>query len=229
MLIIGVDDAGRGPVVGPMVLAGVLVDKKQEAKLRKLGVKDSKQVLPKKREKLAKEIKKIVKAHKVSMFSAAEINKMMSSKINLNVIEAISVAKVINYLVKNKLKNKIKVIIDCPSVNTSSWLMKVKEFLKTTENLSFVCEHKADLNYVSVAAASILAKVARDEEIEKIKKKVGIDFGSGYPADPKTIKFLDEHYIKFRNLGIFREHWKTIKNLRAGRRDKRNQKKLFDY
>ena len=74
---------------------------------------------------------------------------------------------------------------------------------------NIICEHKADFNHVVVGAASILAKVTRDAEIEKIKQKIGIDFGSGYSSDPKTINFLKEHANDTKLKGIFRESWST--------------------
>ena len=85
------------------------------------------------------------------------------------------------------------------------------------------CEHKADFNHVVVAAASILAKVSRDEEIKKLKEKLGVDFGSGYASDPNTRKFIYENYDKFKGNGIFRESWKTIKKHKL----LKSQKKLF--
>ena len=57
MLILGIDDAGRGPVIGPMLLAGVLVDSEIEKEFIKMGIKDSKTILPRKRSMLAEEIK----------------------------------------------------------------------------------------------------------------------------------------------------------------------------
>ena len=71
--------------------------------------------------------------------------------------------------------------------------------------MNLVLEHKADLNYPVVSAASILAKVTRDAEIEKLKKQIGIDFGSGYMSDPKTVEFLKENYEKYPE--IFRKSW----------------------
>jgi len=85
-------------------------------------------------------------------------------------------------------------------------------FIEHPENLDISCEHKADVNYISVAAASILAKVTREEEIEGLKKQYG-NMGSGYSHDEATIEFLKKHGKKLSNSGIFRKSWATWKKL----------------
>jgi ribonuclease HII len=118
-------------------------------------------------------------------------------------------AKIINSINKD-LKEKIKVIIDCPSVNVDSWKISLMNYIDKKDNLEISCEHKADTNHLSAAAASILAKVTREEEISKLKKEFG-DFGSGYPSDPKTKRFLVEKGNELANSGLFRKTWATWK------------------
>jgi len=221
MLIIGIDDAGRGPAIGPMVLAGVLIDKGVEKDLIKLGIRDSKMLLPKKREHLAKEIEqRAIATHRV-ILSVEEIDSKHKDGLNLNQREAIAAAMIINKL--NKGKENIRVIIDCPSVNIEAWKEEVEKYLVAKSNIHLICEHKADENHISVAAGSILAKVTRDGEIKKLQEKIGINFGSGYPSDSVTRKFIYEHYNEFTGKGVFRESWGTIKKHKS-----RNiQKKLF--
>lgn len=223
MLILGIDDAGRGPVIGPMVLAGVLIERKDEAHLRKLGVKDSKQVTPKRREILAEEIKKIAKSYFFSIASPSEIDGRASSGLNLNNLEAIKSAEIINKL--NKGREKIEVIIDCPSPNIPKWREYAMKHIHEPDNLTLKAEHKADVNHVACSAASIIAKVTRDAEIEKIKKQVGMDFGSGYPSDPVTINFLRKYGKKYKKDGIIRETWQTWQNFKG----KKEQKNLKDF
>ena len=221
MLIIGIDDAGRGPAIGPMVLAGVLIDKSMENDLVQLGIKDSKLLTPKKREELAKEIElRAIATHRV-IIPVDEIDNQKNDGLNLNQREAIASAMIINKL--NTGKENIGVVIDCPSVNIPAWKDEVDKYLVAKANIHLVCEHKADLNHVSVGAGSILAKVTRDAEVKKLREKIGIDFGSGYPSDPTTRKFIYEHYEEFAGKGIFRESWATIKNHKA----RKTQQKLF--
>jgi ribonuclease HII len=220
-LILGIDDAGRGPVLGPMVLAGVLLDKTDEPILKEWGAKDSKQLSAEKREEIAKKIKEKFKFH-AELTTPEEIDSRLKMGINLNKVEAIKSAKIINELLKD-INEKIKVIIDCPSPNTEAWKLYVLQHLDKKELIELSCEHKADVNHLSCSAASIIAKTTRDSEIEDIKKKIGINFGSGYCSDPLTCKFLEEHFEEFKNKGLMRTTWDTF----AKAQEKKEQKKLF--
>jgi len=209
-LILGIDDAGRGPLIGPMILAGVLLDKNGEAILKKNNIRDSKIVLHPVRIKLAEIIKEsALNFHVVKAFPE-QIDNAIKSGTNLNTLEAMETAEIINEI--NNKKNKIKVIVDCPSVNIKAWRSKLLEFIEYKDNLELICEHKADANHVSVSAASILAKVTREEEVEKLKLQYG-NFGSGYPADPITKNFLKSSGKKLSNSGLFRKTWATWKAL----------------
>ena len=220
MLELGIDDAGRGPVIGPMVLAGCLIDDKTAAKFKKLGVRDSKQLTHKRREFLAQKIREEVEDFEVVLTEAEEINTKQNSGTNLNVIEALKAAKIINKL--NKGNSKIRVVLDCPSTSLVKWKDVLMTKINNLSNLEIVCEHKADKNHVSVSAASILAKSAREKEMEKLKKKYGPEIGSGYTSDPTTSKFITNNGNQHKNSGIFRKNWSTWKKAQA----KSEQKKL---
>jgi len=222
MLYIGIDEAGRGPVIGPMIIAGILADRKQLDALKKLGVKDSKMLSPARREYLFEKIKNNAIDFGVAKILPEEIDSKISQKINLNKIEAINAAKIINELAKNT-NEQISLFVDCPSVNISAWQSYLFQHLEKKEKIIPRCEHKADVNYPIVSAASIIAKVTRDREIEKIKKIINEDFGSGYPSDPATINFLKKRAKKYENMGIIRKSWATWT-----RREKK-QKKLDEF
>ncbi len=210
MLIIGIDDAGRGPLIGPMMLAGVLLEEKDEKYLKEEGVDDSKKLTHPVRVKLAETIKDSVKAFEVVSTSATQIDHSLNTGINLNTLEAMKTAEIINKL--NNKKDKIKVIVDCPSVNTKAWRATLLGYIHHSENLEVLCEHKADANHPSVSAASILAKVAREEAVTKLQEEYG-NMGSGYPSDPTTIVFLKKHGKRLKDSGIFRTTWSTWKQL----------------
>lgn len=210
MLLIGIDDAGRGPIIGPMVMAGVLIEKEQENDLKKLGAKDSKLLSHPQRIAIAGKIGETIRSSYLVIAEPSEIDKAVLGGENLNTLEARKMAEIINNL--NEGKKPTKVIVDCPSVNLSAWRAKLLSFIKKKENLDVVCEHKADFNHPVVSAASILAKVHREEQVMKIKKKYG-EIGSGYPADPYTKKFLEEHGKELEDSGIFRKSWATWKAL----------------
>ena len=215
-LILGTDDAGRGPVIGPMVISGVVIDEKDLAKLSAIGVKDSKLLTPKRREEIYDKIIKTVKDCKIVIIPPKEIDEAVESETtNLNWLEGQKFAIIINALKPDMA------IVDCPSTNTQAFTDYLRKFLKSDVKLK--CEHKADLRFVVVGAASILSKVTRDREIEKIKTKIGVDFGSGYPADPKTQTFLKKYWNKFPE--IFRHSWSTYKNVSG----EKKQKKLGEF
>lgn len=218
-LLLGIDDSGRGPVIGPMILAGCFIDGKIEKEFRSLGVRDSKQLTPRRREFLAEEIRKKAKAFDVVIVFPEEIDKSKEEGIKLNELEAIMAAKIINNI--NKGKGKIKVVLDCPSTSIKKWDDFLKMHIKNLSNLEIICEHKADKNHISVSAASILAKSEREKQMDKLKKKYGKEIGSGYTSDPKTQKFVAKNAKNHK--GLFRKSWSTWKKANSDS----HQKKLF--
>ena len=211
--LIGIDDAGRGPVIGPMLLAGVLIKKELEKEIKAEGVADSKLLTPKRREGLIDFIKSKSIGWKFHMVTPAEIDTGMGIGLNLNQVEALAAGTIINELtakLNEQEKKSLTIILDCPSINTVGWKRQLMDYVKDKSFEKIIlCEHKADFNHPVVSAASIIAKVTRDAEIEKIKKQIGINFGSGYPSDPTTKAFLKEHANDFKKERIFRESWST--------------------
>ncbi|HKZ33789.1 MAG TPA: ribonuclease HII [Candidatus Nanoarchaeia archaeon] len=212
-LILGIDDAGRGPVIGPMVLAGCLITEETEKELKRLGVKDSKQLTKKRRAFLEAVIREKAEAFAIQVKYPLEIDGKDHSGINLNDLEAQMAAKIINEInvPSNASGTKIKVVIDCPSTNRVKWRDTVQTKIENLSNLEVLCEHKADVNHVAVSAASILAKEEREREMDILRKKYGDHIGSGYSSDPRTTKFLQKNIKKLEHRGIFRKSWKTWK------------------
>ncbi len=212
MKICGIDEAGRGPVIGPMVMAGAMTDEKGIQKLQELGVKDSKLLSPRQRERLFPKISEICSL-KIVVIQPREIDEAVSSPTsNLNKLELIHTAVIINDLEPHQA------IVDCPSTNTKSYAEELRLFLKN-KKIEIIAEHKADLHFPIVSAASIIAKVTRDNEIEKIKKRIGIEFGSAYPSDERTVQFLKKHWREYPD--IIRKTWATYKNLQDGEHKKK--------
>ena len=210
MLILGIDDAGKGPVIGPMILAGCLIDDEAEKEFKKLGVKDSKQLTQKRREFLAEKIREKAETFEIVILPPSEIDGKNADGVKLNEVEAIACAKIINTI--NKGYTKIKVVIDCPSVNIAKWEDFLKRKIENLSNLEISCEHKADQNHVAVSAASVLAKDMREKEMKKLKEKYGEEIGSGYCSDPLTCRFLEKNINKYNSDGIFRKTWVTWRN-----------------
>ena len=200
-LVFGIDEAGRGPIIGPMVVACVGVAPLDIPNLIDLGVADSKTLSRSSRENLFGKILKLSKIVLAVFVDPKTIDRWVLGKKNLNRLEAYTVSKILE-----KIPDKLiyKVFIDSPS-GPEKFIQYLKEFGVNTTKI--VLDFKADVTRPVVSAASIIAKVLRDKEIEKIKKVVGKDFGSGYLTDTKTRKnlaFLKENYPEF-----VRESWKV--------------------
>jgi len=218
ILICGIDEAGRGPVLGPLVMCGLVVKEEDEKKLVRLKVKDSKLLTKKQREFLFDKVKAVSHKYEVVIIEPEEIDKAVNNHdgLNLNRLEANKTAEILNLL------NPDRAIIDAPSNNIKSYRQYLARFVKN-KKIDIILEHKADLNYPIVGAASIIAKVTRDNEIERIKKEINVDFGSGYMTDPKTLKFLEKYYEKYDYL--FRKSWFPYKDVMS----KKFQSKLEDF
>ena len=216
MLILGIDEAGRGPVIGPMVIAGVLLDEKKGQSLKKLGAKDSKMLTPEKREKLEPKIRKLAKEVHSIKIPATEIDekrKVMS----LNELEALKMAELIE-MFQNRAD---RVIIDLPDPNGDKFVKRIRKYIDL--DVETIAEHKADVKYVEVSAASIIAKVERDREIREIEKKHGIKLRTGYSHDPFTIAFLEK--LGKESPDFIRKSWETFKRISG----KKGQKKISDW
>jgi len=206
-MLCGIDEAGRGPVIGPLVVAGVIfID---DSKLIKYNVRDSKKVTPKRRDILAKKIMEIALDYEIIIISASDIDDMRKI-MTLNEIEVNIFGKIIN-----KLKPDI-CFIDAVDVDDKRFRRNIMSRLSFKPEI--ISKHKADDIYPIVGAASILAKTIRDREIKKIsedlEKKLNLPLGSGYPSDPYTKKFLKKWLEKFGNLPPnVRHSWKTSQNL----------------
>ncbi|MCX6803369.1 MAG: ribonuclease HII [Candidatus Diapherotrites archaeon] len=205
MLIAGIDEAGRGPCFGPMVITLAVCDKSVEKELKKMGVKDSKLLLPNKRKSLIEDIKKMIVEEKTSIIKPLKINDLMA-QYSLNEIEAMEIGELIN-----SLKETPEIVyIDSPDAVKGAFEKRIRKYLnKERQKIKIIAENKADVNYVIVGAASIIAKVTRDDSIEELAEKYG-DFGSGYPSDPKTKKYLKEYVSEHKKLPPFsRIFWST--------------------
>ena len=216
--IIGIDEAGRGPVIGPMVMAGVKISEKKLEQISRMGIKDSKLLSPKERERLFDIITKDcdwIEYH-IEISWPKEIDDALESpNMNLNSLEALHTAIILGKL------NGDKAILDLPSNNALAYIQSVQKFMKPEiiKTCNIIAEHKADMNYEVVGAASIIAKVTRDRLIEEMKDKYREygDFGSGYPSDPKTKNFLLKNWnnseLKKIETGFFRKTWKSYSNV----------------
>src|SRR3989338_7094994 len=217
MLICGIDEARRGPIIGTMVMCGAMMEEKDLPKLIALKPKDSKLMTKEEREKLYPKLLSVLKYYYVLIIQPDEIDKAVKGTdgLNLNRLEVYKQADILNEF------NPNQAIIDCPSNNIDSYRIYIKKLLKNKQ-VDLILEHKAE-RYPLVAAASIIAKVTGDREIEITKKELGIDFGSGYMSDPKTVAFLQKNFEKYPEL--FRKSWFPYQDLV----NKKFQSNLSDF
>ena len=202
MIICGVDDAGRGSMVGPLVIAGVTIDKKNTKKLRSIGVQDSKKLSPKTREILYKKIIEIVDKYYVVRIPPKTIDSNVF-KHKLNHLEAKNMAKVIK-----ELSPQVAYVDSCDV----DYKRFGNEISLLTSNSKIISRHHADSRFVVVAAASIIAKVSRDKSIHRLKKNY--DLGSGYPSDKKTVKCVKKLLLqKKQSYSFIRMSWKPVQKI----------------
>lgn len=204
-MISGIDEAGKGPVIGPMCIAGILLEGVKTDGLSRIGVKDSKQLTAKKREVLARELKGIAEKYFILEVSPSQIDELRKI-ITMNEIMVVCYTKVLEELRPDH------VFVDAADVIADRFGENIRK--RYSGEIVITSEHNADEKYPIVSAASILAKVQRDLLVRHLEDEVGMEIGSGYPSDSKTIQFL-ENWVKDNNsLPSFARHsWETSKRI----------------
>ncbi len=215
-------------MLGPLVVSVVTIQKGKENKLSRIGVRDSKLLSRKKREYLYDEIMSIADDVGVYKISEMEINKAMASGMSLNELEALHFARLID---ASSAKPR-RIFLDSPDVISEKFGVRVGIFSKkplriagkrssaktvskgNESAISVVAEHKADVIYPVVSCASIIAKVTRDNAVDEMKEKLGIDVGSGYPSDKKTVQAIKTSLGTEKLKPYMRDRWKTMRNIR---------------
>ena len=206
--VAGVDEAGRGPVIGPLVVCGVVFQKEELEELLELGVKESKALTPHKRENLSEEIINLSNGHEYFIIEPRTIDFVVSrNKIyrKLNYLTSIAMARIIDQLRPDTA------YVDACDVLPQRCASDIKRVLSYEPCL--VCEHKADVNYGVVSAASILAKIKRDQIVKELNDEYGF-FNSGYASDRATIEYLKRYLNLQREVPTFvRGSWNTVKRM----------------
>jgi len=200
-LLLGIDEAGRGPVIGDMFQVGVAADQDIIESLFGGRVRDSKRLSPRRRDKLARAILERAELVVTNRFPPRIIDSWNLNKLlGWGLTKIIAVAAVTVPCVDAVFIDEIK------GVNTAP----LKQLLPGSR---IVMEAGADSRYAIVAAASIVAKFLREQHVAALHTVYG-DFGSGYPSDPRTRSWL---LGVGRDLPpIVRRSWKTLRRLGMG-------------
>ncbi|NPA23585.1 MAG: ribonuclease HII [Crenarchaeota archaeon] len=206
-IICGVDEAGRGPVIGPMVIAVACMDEDEVDSLRELGVRDSKELDRVRRQLIYEKLKRVLKHVDYIIVSPEEIDRYVRMN-RLNLLELEKMRELISRVLE-KFGDNIVIYVDSPDVRAD----RFEQMLRQELEVEVHARHRADVEVPVVSAASIVAKCVRDREIEKLKARYG-DFGSGYPSDPRTIRFLFSYISRHGEPPpIARKSWKTCRNI----------------
>ncbi len=204
MNVLGMDEAGRGSVLGPLVIGAIVVPEKMLNVLDNMGVKDSKRLTPARREVLSRKLKKMFEWD-VVIYSAKDIDDLRAKGVNLNEIERRGMEELLLKL------DFDKATVDAVDVKPQRYQDK----LRKSTGKDVKAEHKADDKYLEVGAASIIAKQTRDNVISELNKSfedIG-GIGSGYPSDPTTKKFLSNY--SYNEMPDFvRKSWSTVAKLK---------------
>lgn len=240
IIIAGGDEAGRGAVLGPLVVSLVSINEGKAKKLSEIGVRDSKMLSRKRREFLFDDIYSLAEDVRTYAITPEEINNAMRSNISINELEAIHFAR----LIDESEANPKKIYLDSPDVIPEKFGIRVSLISKKPLKVNgvngvrrrekgsgggnaakavakIIAEHKADVKYPIVSAASIIAKVTRDRAIEELEESLGFELGSGYPSDKTTIDMIRRNLDNERLLKHVRAEWKTLKLIR--------QLKIFEF
>jgi ribonuclease HII len=209
MRVAGVDEAGRGCFIGPLVVAGASFEEDAIPRLVELGVKDSKKLTATKRENLVPKIEALATGIRYFELQPHSIDSVVTRAVKLkklNYLEAAAMANVIRALAPDEA------YVDASDVDDGRYGETILRLLHVKPKM--VCEHKADFNYPVVSAASILAKVRRDSIIAALREEYG-DFNSGYPSDGQAITWLRGWYAEHRSFPpVVRHSWEPVKKVR---------------
>ena len=211
---IGIDEAGRGPAIGPLVVGALRVPEADLPLLREAGITDSKLLSKIRREDLCQWIldqtEKRDWSYEIRISAPAEIDRAMAMT-NLNDHEVSLFASLARKL---RAEGGGILQLDACDADANRFGNNVASRLSEWpwEHWSIQSMHGADLHCLAVAGASILAKVTRDNVIEQICKDLEMDVGSGYPSDPKTIDAVATLVQAEQPHDCLRWGWATVKN-----------------
>ena len=216
LLICGIDEAGRGSVIGPLVIAGINIKNSDIKKLEEIGVRDSKALTRKKRIFLFDQILNISEFICIYKIDCKTIDENVYQR-QLNKLEGGIMSTIIKYLAADIA------YVDSCDVNITRYTSYLKSNLDLKNNTNVIAMHKADRLNLAVSAASIIAKVIRDREIQILQENYQ-NIGSGYPSDKKTMYFINSWIREYKEFPDFvRKSWRPIREITC------KQSKVYDF
>jgi ribonuclease HII len=210
-LTAGLDEAGRGCVIGPLVIAIVVAEERDRRWFAAHDVRDSKVVPPKKRDALAESIRERC-WHRIVVIEPEDVDDaVFDTGRSLNDLEMETMVALAKHAQQEFASRSLRVTVDAFGRNEEIFLERFRRALPVLDGHDIRAMHHADALDRSVGAASIIAKTERERCIAELKKDIGRDFGSGYCSDPVTTQFLREFD---RDHPMIRKSWKTVRGTR---------------
>lgn len=209
----------KGAVIGPLTIGVYAIAREREGELSGLGVKDSKLLAHPVRLKLDKTLREMGEPL-VIVISAEELTEKMRRRMSLNELEAKKISEGLHVL--NSRVKLARVIVDSPDAIAENFEHRLRKYFD--HQFDIVCRNKADRDFPVCGAASILAKVERENQIAAIKGELAVqgisdDFGSGYSHDPQAIAFMAKYHRDERVQSFIRHEWETAKRLKSEQAD----------
>ena len=203
--VLGIDEAGRGSVLGPLVVGGFLAEENRLEELTALGVRDSKLLTREHRESLFDGLKQLGDRIAIEILPH-EIDSAVAHR-QLNVLEARVFARLL------RMTDARQVYVDACDPVADRFGRRVKAMARTSARV--VSRHHADRDLPVVSAASIVAKVCRDRAMDRLRRQLATDCGSGYASDVKTQQFVTSHLSgETERVAWLRYSWKTVSRLK---------------
>ena len=221
--VLGVDEAGRGPVLGPMVYAAAFWPKREQDRLARAGFDDSKKLSEADRERLFQELRRDpAVGYAVCSISARELSRQMlrASPVSLNKVAHDATVEMLSRVLRAGVAVR-EVYVD--AVGDSDSYARVLS--AAIPQCKFTVCPKADSLFKCVSAASIVAKVTRDAQLRDwVFEERGPgareskDWGCGYPGDEKTKRWLADNVDPvFGFPSVVRMSWATARTILEGR------------
>lgn len=203
--VLGIDEAGRGSVLGPLVVGGFLAEADRLPELGGLGVRDSKLLTRPQREGLFDALESL--GDRIALeISPPQIDSAVARR-GLNLLEARFFARLL------RMTDAQEVYVDACDPRPDRFGRRVRSMARTPARV--VSRHHADRDLPVVSAASIVAKVCRDRAMDRLRERLESDCGSGYPSDMKTQRFVSTHLsAETAPVAWLRYSWRTVDRLK---------------
>ncbi len=206
--LVGVDEAGRGAWVGPLVVGAVAIRADELARLEAAGAEDSKALRPTEREEVYARMEPFARFASIEL-APAEIDRFVRQG-RLNELEARAFGEVVRPFAPALVR------VDACDTNPRRFGSAVARF--AGPGFRVVSRHHADADDPLVGAASIVATVRRDRAVRRLADELGADLGSGYPSDPVTVAYVRQSTAGARRLPEWlRSSWATTQRVIGAR------------